>query len=319
MQWAGPIFTHPLDEPQLERYLQAAEGEHSSRRIFKGVETHSGDVVGHIELNNIDRRNRSAAVSRVLVDSQLRGKGFGAELVQKVVEVGFGELGLHRLELFVFDFNAAAIACYQRAGFSIEGRLREARRVGGEYWSLYVMSLLASKWNRRERIDLTPLAAIRRAELGDLAAITDIYNEAILTTTATFDTDPKTADQRLEWFRGHDDRHPIMVAVLGGQVVGWASVSKWSDRQAYDDTAETSFYVKSDFRGRGIGRQLKLAIIGEARRLGFHTLIARVAEGNDASLHLNESCGFVHIGTMREVGRKFGRFLDVHILQKILD
>jgi RimJ/RimL family protein N-acetyltransferase len=152
MQWAGPIFTHPLDEPQLERYLQAAEGEHSTRRIFKGVETHSGDVVGHIELNNIDRRNRSAVVSRVLVDSKLRGKGFGAELVQKVVEVGFGELGVHRLELFVFDFNAAAIGCYRRCGFVIEGRLREARRVGDEYWSLLVMSLLASEWKRNAEL-----------------------------------------------------------------------------------------------------------------------------------------------------------------------
>jgi len=148
MQWAGPIFTHPLDGPQLERYLQAAEGESPSRRIFKGIETHSGDAVGHIELNNIDRRNRSAAVSRVLIDPKRRGKGYGVELVQKVVEIGFGELGLHRLELFVFDFNEAAIACYRRAGFSIEGRLREARRVSDEYWSLYVMGLLAPEWNR---------------------------------------------------------------------------------------------------------------------------------------------------------------------------
>lgn len=110
-----------------------------------------------------------------------------------------------------------------------------------------------------------------------------------------------------------------MVAVLAGQVVGWSSISKWSDRPAYDDTGETSFYVKSEFRGRGIGRQLKEATIAEARRLGFHTLIARVAEGSDASLYLNKSCGFVRVGTLREVGRKFGRLLDVHLLQKILD
>jgi phosphinothricin acetyltransferase len=160
---------------------------------------------------------------------------------------------------------------------------------------------------------------IRRAQLADLAAITEIYNEAILTTTATFDTEPKTPEQRLEWFRGHDERHPIIVAVLEGQVVGWASISTWSERRAYDDTAETSFYVKSEFRGRGIGRRLKDAAIEDARRQGFHTLIARVAEGSDASLHLNESCGFVRVGTLREVGRKFGRLLDVHILQKMLD
>jgi phosphinothricin acetyltransferase len=77
--------------------------------------------------------------------------------------------------------------------------------------------------------------------------------------------------------------------------------------------------VKSEFRGRGIGRKLKQATIEEARRLEFHTLIARVAEGSEASLHLNESFGFFHVGTMKEVGRKFGRLLDVHILQKMLE
>jgi L-amino acid N-acyltransferase YncA len=160
---------------------------------------------------------------------------------------------------------------------------------------------------------------IRKAELPDLNAITEIYNEAVLTTTATFDTEPKTVAERLQWFQAHDGRHPVLVAELDGAVVGWASISRWSDRPAYDNTAETSFYVKSGYRGRGIGRRLKQALIEEARRLRFHTLIARVAGESDASRHLNESFGFVHIGTMKEVGRKFGRLLDVHILQKMMD
>jgi L-amino acid N-acyltransferase YncA len=160
---------------------------------------------------------------------------------------------------------------------------------------------------------------IRRATGADLPAITEIYNEAILTTTASFDTEPKTVEERLRWFQEHEERHPVIVAVTAGQVVGWSAISRWSERKAYDDTGETSFYVRSEFRGRGIGRRLKEATIDEARRLGFHTLIARVAEGNDASLHLNESCGFVHVGTLRQVGRKFGRLLDVHILQRMFD
>jgi L-amino acid N-acyltransferase YncA len=152
-----------------------------------------------------------------------------------------------------------------------------------------------------------------------LDAITAIYNEAIANTTATFDTEPKTDEQQLRWFEEHDERSPIIVAVIDDKVVGWTSLSKWSDRCAYADTAETSFYVASAHRGKGIGRQLKQAIIEEARRLRLHTLIARVAEGSDESLHLNESFGFVHVGTMKEVGRKFGRLLDVHILQKMLE
>ena len=166
---------------------------------------------------------------------------------------------------------------------------------------------------------MKPTVEIRNAERADLEAIREIYNEAILTTTATFDTEPKSAEERLQWFQSHGERHPILVAVVDGKVVGWASLNVWSDRHAYDETAETSFYVKSEFRGRGIGRKLKEATIEEARRLKFHTLIARVAEGSEESIHLNQSVGFVLVGTMKEVGCKFGRRLDVHIMQKMLD
>lgn len=161
--------------------------------------------------------------------------------------------------------------------------------------------------------------AIRRAELADVPAITDIYNEAILTTTATFDTEPKTEADRRQWPQSHDERHPILVAEVEGRVVGWSSLTRWSDRTAYDDTAETSFYVHSMHRGRGVGRVLKDAIIAEARRLKFHTIIARVADGSEESVHLNKRAGFAYVGTLKEVGCKFGRAIDVHIFQKLLD
>ena len=159
---------------------------------------------------------------------------------------------------------------------------------------------------------------IRKARLSDVNAITKIYNEAIRTTTATFDTRPKNVRDRLQWLKSHGKRHPVIVAELNGIVVGWASLSPWSDRSAYKDTGETSFYVGTAYQGQGVGRKLKKAIIDRARRLQFHTLIARVAEGSDVSLHLNDSFGFAHVGTLKEVGRKFGRLLDVHILQKML-
>jgi phosphinothricin acetyltransferase len=161
--------------------------------------------------------------------------------------------------------------------------------------------------------------AIRRAQLGDIPLITEIYNEAILTTTATFDLEPKSVQERMEWFESHDERFPVLVALVGGRVVGWASLTRWSDKRAYDVTAETSFYVQSGQRGRGVGRKLKAAIIEESRRLGFHSLIARVTETSVESIHLNESVGFVNVGTLKEVGRKFDRLLDVHIMQKMLD
>jgi L-amino acid N-acyltransferase len=160
--------------------------------------------------------------------------------------------------------------------------------------------------------------AIRRAELTDAAAIAEIYNEAVLTTTATFDTEPKSIAEREQWLRSHDSRHPVLVAIIGGRIVGWASLTRWSERPAYDHTAETSFYVYSTHRGRGVGRKLRQAIIEEAERLRYHTLIALVSEGSDASVRLHESAGFVQVGTLKQVGRKFDRLLDVHILQKIL-
>jgi L-amino acid N-acyltransferase YncA/GrpB-like predicted nucleotidyltransferase (UPF0157 family) len=171
----------------------------------------------------------------------------------------------------------------------------------------------------KEYYNLKKSLVTRKAELSDVDAITEIYNEAILTTTATFDTEPKTTAERLQWFQSHDTRHPIWVAELDGKVVGWISLSKWSDRPAYDDTAETSFYVKSEYRGKGIGTILLQTLVKEAHQLKFHTIIARIAGESAVSLHVHENFNFVQVGILKEVGRKFGKLLDVRVLQKILD
>lgn len=156
---------------------------------------------------------------------------------------------------------------------------------------------------------------IRPATTDDIAAITAIYNEAITETTATFDTEVKSVENRMEWFLKRGPRHPVLVAEIGKEVVGWSSLNEYSDRCAYADTSETSFYVASKARGKGVGRKLKQAIMAEAKRLGFHSLLARVTEESEASKHINEELGFVKIGTMKEVGKKFGRLLDVHMYQ----
>jgi len=158
---------------------------------------------------------------------------------------------------------------------------------------------------------------IRKATAGDLSTITEIYNEAILKTVATFDTEPKTDEEQKSWFDHHGAKYPILVAEQDNLIVGWASLSLWSDRCAYSDTAEASLYVREEHQGKGIGRKLSEAIIQEGRKAGLHTLIARITEGNEASLHLAESVGYRHIGVMKEVGRKFGRLLDVHLMQYI--
>ncbi len=163
------------------------------------------------------------------------------------------------------------------------------------------------------------MVTVRPATLDDLAAITEIYNDAVLNLTATFDTDPKSMEDQREWFAHHDNRHPILVAERGDshEIVGWASLSQWSDRCAYEDTAENSIYVKASCRGQGIGKALLAALIAQGATAGIHTIIARIGGSNAASVRLHESQGFEPIGVMREVGFKFGQRLDVTMMQKI--
>ncbi|HTP54292.1 MAG TPA: GNAT family N-acetyltransferase [Thermoplasmata archaeon] len=160
-----------------------------------------------------------------------------------------------------------------------------------------------------------PPVRLRRARTSDVGAIARIYNEAVLTTTGTFDLRPRSLPDRRRWFASHDRRHPIFVAVHGRSVVGWASISRWSDRPAYDATAEVSIYVSAPDRGRGIGARLLHRLVRAGRESGLHTLLARVADGNAVSLRMHAEAGFVPVGVMREVGVKFGRRLDVHLLQ----
>lgn len=158
---------------------------------------------------------------------------------------------------------------------------------------------------------------IRRAAERDALAMLEIYNDAVARTTATFDTEPRSAEVQLRWFREHPNPYVVLVADAGGEVVGWASLSRWSERRAYAGTAEVSIYVLAARRETGIGRQLLTRLVGEGRRSGFHTLLARVADNNDISRHLHEALGFETVGVMREVGEKFGRRIDVHLLQLV--
>ncbi|MBN2462570.1 MAG: N-acetyltransferase [Dehalococcoidia bacterium] len=158
---------------------------------------------------------------------------------------------------------------------------------------------------------------IRQATSADLGQITNIYNDAIEKTFATFDTEPKTLEEQEKWFANHDARHPVLIAEQDGVIIAWASLSRWSDRHAYSDTAEISLYVKEEYRGKGTGKQLMQAIIQEGKTAGLHTAIARIAGSNKISADLCKSFGFQYIGTMKEVGKKFDQLLDVHLMQLI--
>lgn len=158
--------------------------------------------------------------------------------------------------------------------------------------------------------------SIRRATLADLPAIGAIYDDAVLKTTATFDTEPRSPERHRAWFDAHQDpRHPVLVCESGGRVTGWASLSSWSDRCAYAETAEDSIYIAEDARAQGAGKALLEELLAQGRAAGLRTVLARITGESAASIRLHESFGFARVGVMRQVGRKFGRLLDVSMYQ----
>lgn len=145
-QWGNWRFKYPLDELQLKEYLQTTQEENPTRMAFKTILIKAPEVVGHIELDRINKENGTASVCRVFVAPLYRGQGIGVEMVREAVDIGFHQYGLRRIDLQVYEFNASAKACYEKVGFVKEGVLRKVRKVGDEYWNLVWMSILKDEW-----------------------------------------------------------------------------------------------------------------------------------------------------------------------------
>lgn len=161
---------------------------------------------------------------------------------------------------------------------------------------------------------------IRAATEADLPGLFAIYDEEVLHGTATFDTQPKTPAERLAWFRDDGNgRYPILVAETAGAIAGWARLYPWSSRCAYARAAENAVYVHPQHRGKGMGRVLLAELLRLAPQRGVRLIIARVVEGNAGSRALHEALGFQTIGVMRRCGEKFGRLLDVRLMDRHLD
>jgi phosphinothricin acetyltransferase len=159
---------------------------------------------------------------------------------------------------------------------------------------------------------------VRLARPEDAEATRAIYNAEVTGSTVTFDLVPRTIDDQLAWLDAHAGAHPAVVAVDGPEIVGFASLSPYRSRPAYSTTVEDSVYVRADRRGEGHGRALLAELVGLATAHGFHAVMARVVGGHEASIALHRRCGFELVGVEREVGRKFGRWLDVVLMQRLL-
>ncbi len=164
-----------------------------------------------------------------------------------------------------------------------------------------------------------PAPSVRRATLSDASAIAEIYNHYVRTSTATFDTEEKSVADREQWLAHHGDEHPVLVAEEDGRVVAWGSLSPWGTRCAYRHTVEISVYVAPGATGRGIGPLLTRDLVAAARSAGHHAIVSQIVHENEVSLRSTERGGFERVGTLRQVGRKFDRWLDVVLLELILD
>jgi len=166
-------------------------------------------------------------------------------------------------------------------------------------------------------------AEIRLAERRDAPEIRAIHNHYVSESTAMFDLVPRTLDEQVQWIDEHSGGHPAVVAVVPGEdgadrVVGFGSLSPYRPRPAYATTVEDSVYLLPEFQRRGIGRMLLAELVRLAELHGFHSVIARITGDNDPSIALHAACAFELVGTEREVGRKFGRWLDVVEMQRLL-
>ncbi|QVM96230.1 MULTISPECIES: GNAT family N-acetyltransferase [unclassified Pseudomonas] len=162
---------------------------------------------------------------------------------------------------------------------------------------------------------------LRDAVPADLPGIREIYNDAVLNTTAIWNEQAVDLANRQAWFDARQAQgYPILVAVdAGGQVLGYASFGDWRPFEGFRHTVEHSVYIRSDQRGNGLGPRLMQALIERARACNKHVMVAAIESGNSASIRLHQRLGFTLNGQMPQVGVKFGRWLDLTFMQLILN
>jgi phosphinothricin acetyltransferase len=159
---------------------------------------------------------------------------------------------------------------------------------------------------------------LRLATPEDAEAIREIYNLEVTTSTVTFDLVPRTLDDQLAWQASRSGAYAVIVADVDGVVAGFGSLSRWRDRPAYATTVEDSIYVHHDHHGQGVGKALLLRLVEVATAHGFHACMARIVGGHETSIGLHRACGFEVVGVEKEVGRKFNRWLDVVLMERML-
>ncbi|WP_298212627.1 GNAT family N-acetyltransferase [Ferrimicrobium sp.] len=160
--------------------------------------------------------------------------------------------------------------------------------------------------------------SIRHIQPQDGEVLRQIYNHAVLSSTATLDLEPRTPREQERWLELHSSIYPGLVAVQNDSPIGYATISPFRPRAGYNSTVEDSVYIDPEHQRQGVGRMLLEHLLATATSLGFHSCIAHIVADHRASLQLHLSCGFRLVGVEHEIGRKFGKWLDMAILQRQL-
>ncbi|CAN5168842.1 GNAT family N-acetyltransferase [soil metagenome] len=181
---------------------------------------------------------------------------------------------------------------------------------------------MASRLRRtlvQHNINEQTMINIRHASKQDLQEILDIYNDAILNTTAVFQYDVHTIEMRKEWFaQKQKDGFPVFVAVEDNTAVGFSTFGPFRNWQGYRFSVEHSIYVHVNHRGKGIGKLLMQPLIDAAKQMNMHTIIAGIDADNKTSIHFHKQFGFTEVGYIKEVGWKFERWLDLVFMQLLI-
>jgi RimJ/RimL family protein N-acetyltransferase len=280
-QWSGPWdFRWPLDRLQLRRDLERT-GDH--RRLYVAADP-GDELVGHAMLS-VQPEHRLGVIGRVLIDPARRGEGLGTALMREIVRVGFDELGVHRLQLGVYDFSLGAIACYERAGFVIEGRMRDSTRGSAGYWSGYLMALLEPEY--RAHGDPEPGGVlVRRARFADAPAL------ARLLTELGYPQEAEQAHAQLAAWAG-DPRGTVLVAESGGSTAGLVAAYATRYMQRPGSFARVVALAVDPARRRsGVGRRLLAAVEGWAAELGCRDIEITSSRRRDDAHAFYRALGF---------------------------
>jgi len=163
------------------------------------------------------------------------------------------------------------------------------------------------------------MVRLRLATVDDSEAIRAIYNYYVEHSTCTYQLEPDTAEQRRQWLESRSSKHPVVLAEADGEVIGWGSLSPWNVRAGYNATVEFSVYVRYDRHRKGLGRLIVEDLIERAKALGHHTILGGASSDQTASIRLQEALGFEKVAHLKQVGKKFGRWLDVVYMQLMVE